>query len=373
MQTLDADVFERIINLVPDAMLVVDGEGVIVDANDAASRLFGYDSDSLTGSSVELLVPPDRRAGHPEQRKRFHDTAGSRPMGAPMQIEGVDADGRIIPLDIMLAPVEAPEGRHTLVVARDITRLRDIQEELVQKNDELARLNERKNQFVGMAAHDLRNPLGVIVGYMEALLEGAAGAVGEEQRLMLDKSLVTARSMLTMVSELLDVAAIESGKLRLDRRPTDIERLVQEVLTLQRMIADHKDITIRLHTTGRTPMVNVDPGKIEQVLHNLLNNAVKYVEAGTPIDVAVNADDATVSVSVKDRGPGIASADHERVFEPFQVTDAAPTGGESSTGLGLAITRRIVEGHGGWIHLDSHSGEGAQFTVHLPHDTDDDS
>ena len=258
-------------------------------------------------------------------------------------------------------------------VYEDMTRLNNelamLQRELAKKNAVLEQLDQQKNAFLGMAAHDLRNPLGVIQTYSQFLIEEAAPVLNPEQREFLSIIRSTSGFVLNMVEELLDVATIESGRLQLDHRTVDLIALVRHGVTLNGALAAPKQISISVVLADGLPDVlwlNLDTGKIEQVLNNLLTNAVKYSPAGTQVQVRLHAGAGKIIVSVKDQGQGIAPAEMDKLFKMFSTTSARTTGGESSTGLGLAIARRIIEGHQGRIWAESTIGEGSTFSFELP-------
>ena len=241
----------------------------------------------------------------------------------------------------------------------------NLQRELAQKNAMLRALNEQKNRFLGMAAHDLRNPLGIIMSYA-SFLETEAVTLTAQQREFVTRIRQTSEFMLDLVTDLLDVSAIESGKLKLEREPTDLAALIQKNAELNRVLAKAKNIRVELGPMPALPIVEIDAGKIEQVLNNLLNNAVKFSAEGTRVIVSADVRDDAIEVAVEDEGQGIPEAEQGKLFKPFGVTRVRGTAGEPSTGLGLAIARRIMEGHGGRIGVDSTVGRGSRFTFSIP-------
>lgn len=241
--------------------------------------------------------------------------------------------------------------------------LATAQRELARKNAELARLNEQKNQFLGMAAHDLRNPLEVILHYSEFLLEDAAPVLGPEQIDFVHTIRSSSELMLRLVEELLDVSRIEAGRLELDLTPVDLGALIAANVKRNRVLAARKEIEIRLEQTGALPPLRLDAAKIEQVLDNLIGNAVKFSPPESRIEVRVAAEEGRVVIAVEDQGPGIPADLRDRLFEPFargRVRNA------KGAGLGLAIVKNIVAGHGGDIRVESEPGQGAAFRVCLP-------
>lgn len=253
----------------------------------------------------------------------------------------------------------------------DLTRLNNqlvsMQRELARKNVQLERLNQQKNELLGMAAHDLRNPLGVILGYARFLLMDGE-KLDAKQRKFLDAIVRSSNFMNALVSDLLDISAIEAGHLELKEAPTDLTDLVRQVLDLERLIADRKDIEVVLARADETGSIRLDERKIEQVLHNLVSNAVKYSHSGTKIEVSIAQEGDVVRVAVRDEGQGIPLDEQAKLFTPFQKASVRTTAGEKSTGLGLAIARKIVEAHKGRITLQSEPGVGSTFEINLPVD-----
>lgn len=252
----------------------------------------------------------------------------------------------------------------------DLSRLNNelatLQREMAKKNIELEQLNALKNELLGMAAHDLRSPLGVIQNYSDFLEADAGPLLNDEQRAFISTIKRTSRFMLGLVDDLLDVTTIEAGRLTLDRQPTDLGRLLADNVTINRTLAARKNIAVELAPAAALPLVALDSRRIEQVLNNLIGNAIKFSPPGRRVLVsAVTAGDAVI-ISIADQGPGLPASDLPDLFKPFARATARGTAGEKSTGLGLAIVRKIVEAHGGRIWVESEPGKGATFVVSLP-------
>jgi signal transduction histidine kinase len=248
--------------------------------------------------------------------------------------------------------------------------LANLQRELTKKNIELEKLNEEKNRFLGIAAHDLRNPLNAIQMYSEFLSDEASEVLKPEQLEFVSIIHSSSQFMLRLVNDLLDVAKIESGKLELDLTRTDLIDLIRHNVTLNNTMASKKNINIDFHYDQDIPETLVDTAKIEQVLNNLIVNAIKFSNPGSAINVKVARSGKEAVISVKDQGQGIPDGEIDKLFKPFQRTSVRSTGGEDSTGLGLAIVRKIVMGHQGRVWVESEVGKGSTFYVALPLPTD---
>ncbi len=242
----------------------------------------------------------------------------------------------------------------------------NMQRELAKKNRELDELNKLKNQFLGMAAHDLRSPLGIIMGYSEFLHEETANIISDEHKNMLNQIMKSSEFMLNLLNNLLDVSAIESGNLNLNLAKTDVVNLIKRNVELNNTIASKKQIIIRFIQHTEIPLILIDSEKIEQALNNLISNAIKYSPQKTEVTVLVTKNPKDVTISVKDNGQGIPEHEIEKLFKPFERTSVKSTGGEKSTGLGLSIVKKLIQGHRGKIWVESKVGEGSTFSFSLP-------
>ena len=239
--------------------------------------------------------------------------------------------------------------------------------DLKKKNKELEELNSQKNQFLGMCAHDLRNPIGVVFGYAELLEELLSENLTDEHRELFATIQRTSSFMLNMLDELLDITSIEAGQLHLDFQKLDVDAFVKQNLELNKLMAKQKNISLNFDSTLSDVKVEIDEGKFRQVLNNLITNAVKYSEPETKVTVGLRESNAEeIILTVADQGQGIPEAEHDKVFKSFGTTSAKPTAGEKSTGLGLLITKRVVEGHGGKIWFESEKNKGTTFFVSVP-------
>ncbi len=255
-----------------------------------------------------------------------------------------------------------------------------IQEQLTHEREQTLRLeydtnraqeaSRLKSEFIANMSHELRTPLTAILGFSDLLLDGMAGTLDERQQRHLVNISRSGRHLLHLINDVLDSALIESGNLRLHLEPTDPTARTREAIDVIAPLAAKQNLRVELHAPAAPCMVSVDPARFQQVLYNLLANAVKFTPYGGRIDVQVNGDgERGFYVSVADSGIGIAQADQMRLFEPFTQLDSSATKIYRGTGLGLTLTRRLVEAHGGRVELVSHLGKGSRFTVSFPHCT----
>ncbi|MET0263889.1 MAG: response regulator [Rariglobus sp.] len=275
-------------------------------------------------------------------------------------VEGFSAGG----VDYIVKPFRQKE-----VVARIRTHLeiRLLQEKQQVLVDQLSRANAAKNKFLGMAAHDLRNPLASIRGLAEFLRDGTVGPLTDDQLELLNLIHQASQGMVTLVNDLLDVATIESGELKLELAPASLAELIEKSVTLNGLESVRKRTQIVFSEKVDTPKRVMDAAKIRQVIDNLLSNAVKYSPPGSTIKVSLAvAADGSQTFSVHDQGPGIPENERDKLFKDFGRLSARPTGGEKSTGLGLAICRKIIDAHQGSIIAENLPAGGCEFRVTLP-------
>ena len=244
--------------------------------------------------------------------------------------------------------------------------LNNLTRQLHQANAELRELNELKNRFLGMAAHDLRKPVGVIMTYTEFVLDEAGPQLAAEHREFLRTSLTAATGMKQIIDGFLDLSVIESGQLRLELAPASAAQIFAGAEPTARLLAGKKHVTLVIEPTDATRRLPVDTSKLQQVLLNLTGNAIEHSVPGARVWISSRWEGAQLIFAVRDEGAGIKSEEQARLFTAFGRGTAKKTASERSTGLGLAIARLVVEAHGGRIWIESQPGEGATFLFSLP-------
>jgi two-component system, sensor histidine kinase ChiS len=255
-----------------------------------------------------------------------------------------------------------------ILVTQRTDTLRDYSKRLETANIELLKLNEKKNEFLGIAAHDIRNPLSAIINFTKIILRDMQSAVfnKEEAKADLLNILKAAEQTIHLVSALLDISAIESGKVNMDLHQVNMAMILEECEHRHRKHALQKKIRFDVEKRYDLPMVKVDHTRITEVLDNLLSNALKYTYPGGSIKVYCDRNPGELVTHVRDNGQGLNDRDLQEIFRSYKKLSARPTGGETSTGLGLAIVKKIVELHGGKVWVDSQYGMGSTFSFSLP-------
>lgn len=237
--------------------------------------------------------------------------------------------------------------------------------ELEMQKIKLEDLNKLKNEFLGMAAHDLRNPIGIIKMFSSFMLDFDNKNLSTDQLDLIKKINQNSDFMLQLLEELLDISKIESGKLELNMVQDDYVEFADSIVEINKVFAHKKGISI-IFKCENIPLIHFDKNKMEQVLNNLINNAIKYSFQNTIITVEILEEGDLIVTKVIDQGQGIPQKELPLIFKAFHKTSVKSTGGEKSTGLGLAISKRIIEGHNGCIEVESKVGKGSTFCFKLP-------
>ncbi len=366
--------YRGLLESMPDAIVVVNQTGRIVLVNGQAEELFGYAHGGLLGKPVEILLPARFREAHIGHRTQYFFEPKTRTMGAGLELFAAHANGGEFPVEISLSPVQSEEGIFAMSAIRDITDRRNLQEELRHKNDELEQQNKLiqqatrlKSEFLANMSHELRTPLNGIIGFSEILYDERVGPVSSEHKEYLQDILTSARHLLQLINDVLDLAKIEAGKLEFLPEQIETDILVGEVRNIVRTLAAKKRIAFRTEVDPALATLDADPRSLKQILYNYVSNALKFTPEEGKIVVRVKPDGAGhFRIEVEDTGIGIRNEDLDRLFVEFQQLDASTSKQYAGTGLGLALTKKLVEAQGGRVGVRSAPGAGSIFHAILP-------
>jgi PAS domain S-box-containing protein len=347
--------FRGLLESAPDAMVIVDPDGRITLVNRQTEQLFGYAREELLGQPIETLVPERFHARHVGHRNGYLIGPGVRPMGAGLQLYARRKDASEFPVEISLSPLQTDRGTLALAAVRDITSRKQAEEALEQAN-------QAKSEYLSRMSHELRTPLNAILGFAQ-LLE--MDELSEDQRDSLGHILSGARHLLGLINEVLDIAAIEAGRLPLSLEPVAVADVLGEAVSLVRPLADEHGILLVGATTTCHEHVHGDQQRLKQILLNLLSNAIKYNRVGGSVQLACERVTAgRLRITVADTGPGIPPEALDRLFVPFERLTAEFTGVEG-TGLGLPLSKRLAEAMGGTLGVETTVDQGSRFWVEL--------
>ncbi|MEA3282581.1 MAG: ATP-binding protein, partial [Euryarchaeota archaeon] len=354
-----------ILQSMTDCVFTVDHDFRITMFNRACEEFTGISADDAIGRFCHDLFPSTEC----EIRCRLWGHSNDRPAGTCWQTHVTDGMGRSVPIMVCGAPLHDTDGNVTghVEVLRDVTELAKVTNELRSANTELEivnaelrKLDQLKTDFLNIASHELRTPLTSIKGFAGFVAEEKLGELNERQKDALSKVVANSDRMTRLINNMLDMSKIRSGKLELNIARLDLSELIGSVVADMKLIAEAKNISCTAHVPDRL-VIEGDRDRIEQVLVNLLGNAIKFAPFDGSVSVTVVDHETCARVEVSDTGIGIAPDDLAHTFEEFWQADKS-----KGTGLGLAIAANIVRDHGGAIWATSEMGEGSTFGFRLP-------
>jgi PAS domain S-box-containing protein len=364
------------------AIVMVNEAGAIVAWNGGAERLFDRGADTV-GEPISTLIPGLDGAALLEAAR-----------GGTAPCEAIRRDGTALPIELHVTQLDptggsaprlaslAPGGMFIAIV-HDISERRQLEalteqrqrrtDELRRKAEELAADNRRmqeasrlQSEFLANMSHELRTPLNAIVGFADLLHGGMVGTLDAQQREFVGDILTSSRHLLQLINDVLDLSKVESGTLEVVPEPIDLARVVGEVRDILRGLAIDRRLELELQLADDLGSVIVDPAKLRQIVYNYVSNALKFTPQGGRVVIRAALAGDAFRIEVEDTGIGIASEDQRYLFLPFRQLDASAAKRYQGTGLGLALTKRLAEAHGGRVGMHSARGVGSTFWVELP-------
>jgi len=381
MQSLSAELARSVLDAAPDAMIIVDEAGRICFANRQVSSLFGYSHDQVIGFGIEQLMPERFRGRHVAHRVEYAHALRSRAMGEGLALFGRRADGSEFPVEISLSPIRTPQQLLIAAAIRDVSDRKRVEKELrvAREGSERAReaadrlraiadearesadrANQAKSRFLATASHDLRQPLQTL-----ALLNGILRRVVAEPSALeaLAQQEQAIGAMTRLLSALLDISKLESGAIKPELADFTIGTLFEGLRREFASIADSKSLELQVHSGEES--LHSDPALVEQIMKNLVSNAIKYTPAGGRVVISSRREDDSVRLDVRDTGIGIAADQLAYIYDEFYQV-GVPSGSREGYGLGLSIVQGLVKLLNLHLEATSEVGKGSVFSLIVP-------
>lgn len=362
-QYQEIDQLRKIIYQAPNALVMVNEQGVIVLSNGKADSLFGYEAGELLGESVEILVPQALQSSHQELRDIYFESPVARNMAVGRELKLIKKDGSQLSVEIGLSPIIAKEKRYVVASVVDISESVNAQAALNSINRQLSEKNREMEQFIYTVSHDLRSPLVTIEAFAKKLADELHSSLTEKQHHRLSRIQANVSHMEQLLTDLLNLSRII--KQEIDKQAVDTRRVVDKVIrTLEAEIRESQG---SIEVRGELMDIWANESMLHQALQNLISNAIKYRDPERPlmVNLSTREENNHVALSVADNGLGIDAKYHDQVFRIFERLEVG-----SGTGVGLSIVNTIMEKHEGRIRLDSEPGQGSTFTLVFPKQKD---
>jgi PAS domain S-box-containing protein len=387
--TESEDRYRRLAEGAKDIIFTKDTEGRFTYLNPRVKEILGYPPEELLGRpAIDFVVPGDHARVKESFKRAMH---GESPFDV-FEIEVIKKDGSTVPLEMAASAIYDAEGRFIgrQEIARDLTERRRLEEE-VRERKRLEEVNRFKSQFLANMSHELRTPMNAVLGFAEILRDLRFGPLTEKQARFVNNILVGGRHLMTLIDDILDLAKIEAGKMRLNFAHFEVGSLIQEICGVMQLEADVKHQRIRTQLEPDVGVCIADRQRVHQILLNLLSNAIKFTPDGGRITVTASRvrgagcgvrgtpdtasdlgprtsdSDDFIEISVADTGIGISRDGLQRLFREFEQLEPSYTKRHQGSGLGLALCKRLVELHGGTIRASSEGeGRGSTFTFTIP-------
>ncbi len=356
---------KAIVDTAVDGIITIDEQGNVESMNLAAERIFGFSRDEVIGQNVSMLMSEPDRSEHDRHLRTYLSTGQKRVIGTVREVTGLRKDGLTFPMELAVSETRLDARRIFTGIVRDITAIKAALEERTRLVEALRDDDQRKDRFLAMLAHELRNPLAPISNAVQIMR--VEGPNGPNFTWSIDVISDQIKHMTRMVDDLLDVSRITRGKVDLQKEPIELATVVElAVQASQHLFEDYKH-QLRVTLSEQPMLLEVDPARLAQVLSNLLNNAAKYTPEGGEIDLAAERSGSEAVIRVRDNGIGIGPDLLPKLFDLFVQADQTLSRSRGGLGIGLTVVRSLVEMHEGSVTVSSEGpGKGSEFTIRLP-------
>jgi PAS domain S-box-containing protein len=342
--------FRTLVEDAPNAIVITSLTGQIVQINRAVEKMFGHTSGELLGQGIELLIPERFHESHRQLLEKFAVNPVPRPMSTALELYARRKDGNEFPVEIGLGIFETEEGILVGATVLDITERKELE--------------SLKDELISIVSHELRTPLTSIRGSLGLLAAGLLGKISGKARHMLEVATNNTDRLVRLINDILDIQRMDAGRMEMVSTVCNAAELMDSVCESLQPVAEEAGVTLRVDSVS-VPLW-ADSDRIIQVLTNLISNAVKFSPEGGTVRLQAENQEGEILFQVSDEGRGIPSHKQGAIFDRFQQVDVSDARVKVGAGLGLAISRKIVEEHGGRIWVESASGQGSTFFFTLP-------
>ena len=358
-----------IFTAVPEAIVVADARGHIVQCNVATAEIFGFEPQDLIGQNIKMLMRPQERAAHDGYLETYAQTGQKHLLNQPRIVQGMRKDGSLFPIRITVKETRVDDAHFFIGVIQDFTAIQHTQDLLVEAKNKAEQANRMRGEFLANMSHEIRTPMNGILGMTELAMTTEDN---QTQKEYLSLARDSASHLLHIINQILDFSKIEAGALELEELTVCPAQLVRHTVRSLEQLAQAKGVALKVDNDPALPeLVWMDPVRVRQVLTNLVGNAIKFTEDGTvtvqtKVLPCAEPNAVLMQLSVTDTGIGFDASRAEALFSPFTQADGSITRSFGGTGLGLAITRSLMQLMGGDVTAKSEQGQGACFTITLP-------
>lgn len=365
-QRWDEEVWHALVESAPDALVMINREGNILFVSSQSEQLFGYSKEDLLGKKIECLLPVRYHGAHVGQRTGYFDHPRIRPMGAGVELFALHREGREIPVEISLSPLNTKTGLLVTAAIRDITERKRFQEELKAAREAAETASRSKSEFLANMSHEIRTPLAGILGYAEMIALYCHS--DEERKSYMDKIRRCADNLTELISDILDLSKVEAGALKVEAVPVSLVSEIENLINILHGRAVEKSISLEVKYERPLPnAIQSDPTRLKQILSNIIGNAIKFTDKGNvTLRIYVDKNSGQICFAVTDTGCGLSKEEQSRLFQPFVQADSSTTRKYGGTGLGLALSRRLARAmDGDLVCTQSEPGQGSTFVLSL--------
>ncbi len=358
---------KAILENVVDGIITIDEHGSVQSFNSAAERIFGYSVDEVMGKNIKQLMPEPYQSEHDQLIQNYLQTGNAKIIGIGREVIGLRKDGSQFPLELAVSAMWIRETLLFSGIVRDITARKRSEDQLLQAKEEAEQANHAKSEFLSRMSHELRTPMNSVLGFAQLLKGDTKNPLADYQIENVDRIYSAGKHLLRIINEVLDLARIEAGLINLTIKTVDIVGILNEVISTFRPLTEEGGISLEWESGhDQNCYVRADSGCLRQVLLNLVSNAIKFNKPGGSVKLSfADEKNRKIRINVKDTGPGVAPENIDKLFEPFDRLDANHTAIEG-TGIGLTISKQLIENMGGAIGVNSVVGKGSCFYVELP-------